>query len=309
MKRLVIACVLLFAVGAFAKTEKQVLLFVQVADSGSLIPKEGSPGQFVLTLNGIAPQTVYFSDRPSRVAGHVTTGSFLEGLGFSDNNPPNAAIEVAQAAADEDTIIVELRHPVYDGAKATLRYDVTIMPDAKGGLAYYSTRRDDKLPRQFSNVSLFIDDCPGATITCTNNKDLLHPCGTFQTTSGICYKVVVTSLGPVGACTLCDYNICTEKYPQCCPTMTDCQSASQVANSQPGQPPPPQSPLSGAFRGTVASISGNLWTIKGETRSMIFTVDSTTRIFPNLKVGDKVNVMYGKAQGGVIPALMIAPGG
>ena len=149
-----------------AAADHPVFLFVQVADSGSLVPKEGAAGQFVLTLNGIAPQTVYFSDRPLRNAGHVATGAFLKALGFSDQNPPNAAVEVDQAAEDEDTIVVELRHPVYDAAKATLQYDVTILPDAKGGLAYYDKRRDNKLPRNFATVSLFIDDCPQKTMQC-----------------------------------------------------------------------------------------------------------------------------------------------
>src|SRR3981081_2676811 len=118
MKRLFLAAGFLTCLPALwaqtATDPKPVFLFVQVADSGSLIPKEGLPGQYVLTLEGISPQTVYFSDRPLRVAGHVTTDSFLKGLGFADANPPNAAVQVDYAAEDEDTIIVELRHPVYN---------------------------------------------------------------------------------------------------------------------------------------------------------------------------------------------------
>ena len=301
--------------------EKQVFLFVQVADSGSLVPKEGAAGQYVLTLNGVAPQTVYFSDRPARVAGHVTTDSFLKGLGFSDKNPPNAAVEVAQAAEDEDTIVVELRHPVYDAAKATLQYDVTIMADAKGGLAYYDKKRDNKLPRAFSNVSLFIDDCPPAQVTCTKNSNL-QPCGTFMSTpSQVCFKVVASPIGPVGGCVLCDLNICTEKYPQCCPTMTACQNMSQIQTPQPlpppgrppfgsppgplpGPPPPNQtSPITGSFHGRVTAISGGSWTIKGDTKSMTVVVNSSSRVFPNIKVGDKVTIMLGAGN----VALMIAP--
>ena len=290
--------------------EKQVFLFVQVADSGSLVPREGAAGQYVLTLNGVAPQTVYFSDRPARVAGYVTTESFLKGLGFSDKNPPNAAVEVAQAAEDEDTIVVELRHPVYDAAKATLQYDVTIMADAKGGLAYYDKKRDNKLPRAFSNVSLFIDDCPPAQVTCTKNSNLSF-CGTFiSTPSQVCFKVVASPIGPVGGCVLCDLNICTEKYPQCCPTMTACQTMSQLQGPQPGLPPPGQPPPipkgslpPGSFRGTVASISGGTWTINSGTKPITVVVNSISHVFPNIKVGDKVIVTV--VAGDV--AIMIAP--
>jgi hypothetical protein len=31
-----------------------------------------------LTLNGIAPTTLYFSDRPQRITGHVPTEEFLD---------------------------------------------------------------------------------------------------------------------------------------------------------------------------------------------------------------------------------------
>src|SRR5436305_8249155 len=110
MRRILPFMACLLAASAMAQTSKPVFMFVQIADSGSLVPKDASAGTYVLTLNGIAPQTIYFSDRPLRVAGHVTTDSFLKGLGFSDKNPPNAAIVVDYAAEDEDTIIVELRH-------------------------------------------------------------------------------------------------------------------------------------------------------------------------------------------------------
>src|SRR5690242_7400967 len=116
MKRLLQILTITIAAAASAASEKPVFMFVQVADSGALQPKQDAPGQYVLTLRGIAPQTVYFSDRPLRMAGHMPTGEFLKRLGFSDQNPPNAAVAVEGAAADEDTIIVELRRPVYNAA-------------------------------------------------------------------------------------------------------------------------------------------------------------------------------------------------
>ena len=232
MRRSSAALLLLLAGDAFGKMEKQVFLFVQVADSGTLVPIAGASNHYLLTLKGVAPQTVYFSDRPARLAGHVTTDAFLKGLGFLEKNPPNAAIEVEQAKEDEDTIVVELRHPVYDGAKATLQYDVTILPDARGGLAYYDAKRDNKLPRTFGNVSLFIDDCPPAQVTCTNISNG-KACGTFTSSpSQVCFNPSARTI-----CQLCDNNICNEKSPQCCPTASACRLTSVI--EWPITPPPP----------------------------------------------------------------------
>ena len=210
----VLGFVAFLTIAANAVADKPVYLFVQVADSGSLVPKAGAAGQYVLTLSGIAPQTVYFSDRPLRNAGHVTTASFLKALGFSDQNPPNAAVEVDSAAEGEDTIVVELRHPVYDAAKATLQYDVTILPDAKGGLAYYDKRRDMKLPRTFASVSLFIDDCPQKTMQCWRTSG--------GSSCGAAFKVdqcFYSDPRGGGACVPCVNNpvqICTQAgFPSC----------------------------------------------------------------------------------------------
>jgi hypothetical protein len=295
MKRLVISCILLFAVAAAANAQasKPVFLFVQVADSGSLVPKEGLPGQYILTLSGVAPQTVYFSDRPLRVAGHVTTDSFLKGLGFSDTNPPNAAIAVDYAAQDEDTIIVELRHPVYNPAKSTLQYDVKILPDAKGGLAFYAEKRDDKLPKEFSSVSLFIDDCPSATVWCYYGTPI-KDCGRFQTNQ-TCFKTVQTAVGTAGGCVLCvdAITLCQKQYPNCCPTISTCGAGSSINPAFAGPPPP--------VIGIVTSIGPTQWVIGGTT----VAVNAKTFIPQPVKVGDSV-VAMGSMVGGTFTAGLIA---
>jgi hypothetical protein len=59
------------------------MLFVQTFASGSLLPKEGEEGTFILTLNGGYGRTIGFSDRPERIVGSVPTQQFLDGLGFT----------------------------------------------------------------------------------------------------------------------------------------------------------------------------------------------------------------------------------
>ena len=46
---------------------------------------------------GVAPQTIAFSDRPERIVVQAPMQQFLDGLGFSVENPPNAAIEILEA--------------------------------------------------------------------------------------------------------------------------------------------------------------------------------------------------------------------
>lgn len=103
--------------------QKTEWLFVQTAQSVSL--EDG-----VLTLEGIAPTTLFFSDRPERIAAHGLTSEFVtfwgEG-GGSDNfktDPPNAALAIVSEDGADD-IVLTLANPELEGA--TLRYDVTII--------------------------------------------------------------------------------------------------------------------------------------------------------------------------------------
>jgi hypothetical protein len=132
-------------------------LFVQQATGGSLVPADG--GAWTLTLTGALPQTIYFTDRPERLAGAVATAEFLalDGL-FDAGNPPNAAVILAEPASDtEDVLIVELRSPAYDPAAATLIYTVVPIEGEQAGGVLAIERADASLPESFGHVSLFID--------------------------------------------------------------------------------------------------------------------------------------------------------
>jgi hypothetical protein len=71
-------------------SDKVELLFVQNALSGSF---DGT----TLTLTGVGP-TIFFSDRPYRVAGHVRTAEFIghwdKGSDNFAENPPNATLSI-----------------------------------------------------------------------------------------------------------------------------------------------------------------------------------------------------------------------
>jgi hypothetical protein len=114
-------------------------MYVQVAASA-----ESAPG--TLTLQGLGPATLFFSDRPQRVVGHVTAPAFIELWTQGENSfaedPPNAVLCFMEEGdrSPEDAVVV-LRDPRLDGDAIT--YSVEIL--------------ENTLPRQAGACSLFID--------------------------------------------------------------------------------------------------------------------------------------------------------
>lgn len=209
-------------------------LMVQEAGSGSLVPND--KGDYLLTLKEITPYTIYFSNRPATFAGSLTTAQFMESNPWTDDAPPNAAIVVQEAEADQDTIIVQLREPKLDTAARTLTYRVKIIPDYSGkGLAYHKGRADTAIPKNFGRVSLFIDDlrlsCPSnksfdccplkkCGCICGNPLNLAYKCGTINISS--CWHW----LPPYGpGCGPCDiksaFETCNSNFTSCCLSNSD----------------------------------------------------------------------------------------
>jgi len=97
-----------------------------------------------LTLKGISPTTIMFSDRPERIAGHMTTARFVpfwsEGKDSFLSDPPNATLSVVEKGEATD-VVIELRDPVLEGEE--LSYSVQIL--------------EGKMPVVGGPASLFID--------------------------------------------------------------------------------------------------------------------------------------------------------
>lgn len=164
-----------------APDEKAVYLFIQTFESGSLRPKEGEKGIFVLTLEGDHGRTIGFSDRPERIVGSAPTQAFLDGLGFSPTNPPNAALVLEPAADQTDVIVLELFNPQYDEAARRLTYDVRILDtfEFAGGLSFHEQPRPpDPAGETFGAAQLFIDDCPDL-VSCYNGIQYEGPIGPY----------------------------------------------------------------------------------------------------------------------------------
>ena len=122
---------------ATAKTAD--FLFVQTSKSMSFDPKTST-----LTLVGISPVTTFFTDRPERRAGGMTTAEFVpfwgEGKDSFAKDPPNADLSIIENGKLQQAV-VELTNPVLKGD--TLTYTVNVI---KG-----------PVPARGSNASVFID--------------------------------------------------------------------------------------------------------------------------------------------------------
>jgi len=99
-----------------------------------------------LTLEGLTPATLFFSDRPQRVVGHLGTSDFVGLWGEGENSfaedPPNAVLAYLEPADDapEDAVVI-LRDP-----KA-----------GEGSVSYAIEVVEGSIPAATGPVSLFID--------------------------------------------------------------------------------------------------------------------------------------------------------
>lgn len=83
-----------------------------------------------LTLVGVAPNTIVFSDRPARMAGHVNTAHFIsewdEGRDSFAKDPPNATVSVFdKAGSSVKDAVVTLKNPKMEGSQLT--FDVAVL--------------------------------------------------------------------------------------------------------------------------------------------------------------------------------------
>jgi len=119
--------------------EAEESMFVQTAEG---IDSDGG----TITLRGITPSTLYFSDRPQRIVGHLTTADFVdlwsEGENSFETDPPNAVLAFLEPGDDvpEDAVIV-ITNPRLDG----------------GDLSYSVDVLEGTVPAKTGPVTLFID--------------------------------------------------------------------------------------------------------------------------------------------------------
>ena len=116
-------------------------LFVQTARSMTYDKTTGK-----LTLKAVSPVTVFFTDRPERIAGNMKTADFVpfwsKGKESFLSDPPNADISMLEGGELHQVVAV-LQSPVLSLKGDSLSYTIRVL---KG-----------KVPAKGSEVSVFID--------------------------------------------------------------------------------------------------------------------------------------------------------
>ena len=114
-----------------ASSDGVQLLFVQSFASSSLEnPDPADSERWILTLSSGSGHTLYFSDRPNRVAGTIPTDRFV--AAFSEetaDDPANAALVAQTDSATEVTHAFELLSLSYDATTGTATYSVRFLSD------------------------------------------------------------------------------------------------------------------------------------------------------------------------------------
>ena len=128
---------LVFAEHVIDDSKNTGYLFVISGTSGSL---DGD----TLTLNGV-PNVIYFSDRPARVAGHMTLQEFVgmwnKGNDSFKADPPNATLSILKKHSSNNVVFDLTR--VWLRERNTIRFKVDVLTGAATG--------------KFSTAVLYID--------------------------------------------------------------------------------------------------------------------------------------------------------
>ena len=92
-----------------------------------------------MTLHGVGPSTLFFSDRPERIVGHGTTEEYIRDWArgedsFADD-PPNATLSIFDDGSEKiEDIVVTIQNPIL--AEDDLIYTVNVLdgtPPSAGG--------------------------------------------------------------------------------------------------------------------------------------------------------------------------------
>jgi len=135
---------------AIEELEAEESMFVQTAEA---VTSDGA----TMTLLGVTPSTLYFSDRPQRIVGHMATTDFVELWGEGENSfeedPPNAVLAFLEPGDDapEDAVVI-IRHPRLTDGQLSYSVEVLegVLPDKSGPITLFI----DPFGRPLSPISV-----------------------------------------------------------------------------------------------------------------------------------------------------------
>lgn len=132
----------LFSPSVAAEQKPLIVQVLFVQNAKAVVFDQGT-----VTLKGVSPMTIFFSDRPVRIAGHFNTkDEFVplwdEGKDSFLKDPPNATISMYEKGKDQlKDVVVKLSKPRLKGEDLT--YDITVI--------------EGKVPKKGGPCSVFID--------------------------------------------------------------------------------------------------------------------------------------------------------
>jgi len=131
------------ATASAASSETPQYMFVQIAED---VKVDAAAKTFRLVK--VSQQTLYFSDRPVRIAGHLKMADYLKewtakaGKDNFGEDPPNAVLSVYEPGQPDNTVaVVEITNPIVEGADLVYSYKII----------------NGKMPASGGATSLFID--------------------------------------------------------------------------------------------------------------------------------------------------------
>ena len=125
-------------------SEEPLFMFVQVADD---LKVDDAAKTFRLV--DVGQQTVFFSDRPDRIAGHLKMDKYLDewtekaGKDNFSANPPNATLSVYEPGQADNTLaVVEITNPRIEGSDLIYSYRIIdgSLPDGGGATTLFIDR-------------------------------------------------------------------------------------------------------------------------------------------------------------------------
>jgi hypothetical protein len=128
LKTIILAMLVLIITACSSKTEessdtKKIPDFLLVQNAESIILEDGQ-----LRMVGVSPSTLYFSDRPDRIVGRLSTKNYVDYWGNGENSfksdPPNAVLSILDTPEPQDIVVV-LRKPRLEGED--LVYSVEVL--------------------------------------------------------------------------------------------------------------------------------------------------------------------------------------
>jgi hypothetical protein len=126
---------------ATSSSQAPQLMFVQSAEDLKM-----DTASKTFRLVKVNQQTLYFSDRPQRLAGHIKMADYLKewtaqaGENNFGEDPPNAVLSVyEEGKPGNTTVVVEITNPVVDGTDLIYSYKIIKgkMPASGGATALF----------------------------------------------------------------------------------------------------------------------------------------------------------------------------